>query len=59
MDAMDAMDSGNESDYDIISMEMLKDISDKSQSHLNINQREARYKYVIVLGKYHWNGKEH
>ena len=35
----DAMDSGNESDHDIISKDMLKCISDGSQSHLNVNQR--------------------
>ena len=41
---MDAMDSGNESDHELISMEMLEDICDGSQSHLNINQGEACYK---------------
>ena len=41
---MDAMDSGDESDYEPISTEMLKYIFDGSQSHLNFNQREARYK---------------
>ena len=41
---MDAMDYGYESNHDIISTEMLKDISDGSQSHPNINRREARYK---------------
>ena len=35
---MDAMDSGDESDHDIISTEMLEDIRDGSQSHLNVNQ---------------------
>ena len=39
-----AMDSGYESDHDIISMEMLEDICDGSQSHPNINRRESRYK---------------
>ena len=36
---MGAMDSGNESDHDIISTDMLEDIRDGSQSHPNINQR--------------------
>ena len=38
------MDSGNDSYHDPISMEMLEDISDGSQSHPNVNRREARYK---------------
>ena len=41
---MDAMDSGNESDNDIISTEMLEDICDGSQPHTNLNQRGVRYK---------------
>ena len=41
---MDAMNSGDESDHDIISMEMLEDISDRSQTHKNVNIREVRYK---------------
>ena len=38
------MDSGDESDHELISMEMLEDICDGSQSHPNINRRDARYK---------------
>ena len=38
------MDSGNESYHDLISTEMLENIHDGSQSHPNINQREAHYK---------------
>ena len=38
------MDSGDESDHDRISTEMLEDIRDRSQSRPNVNQREARYK---------------
>ena len=34
---MDAMDYGDESDNDLISTEMLEDIRDGSQSHLNVN----------------------
>ena len=41
---MDAMDSGDESDHDIIYTEILEYIRDRSQSNPNINQREARYK---------------
>ena len=40
----DDIDSGDESDHDLISTEMLEDIRDRSQTHLNINKREARYK---------------
>ena len=38
------MYSGNESDHDLISTEMLEDIRDGSQTHPNVNRREARYK---------------
>ena len=41
---MDAMNSGDESDHEPIYTEMLEDIIDGSQSHPNINSREARYK---------------
>ena len=41
---MDAMDSGNESDDDPISTEMLEDICDGSQSHMKVNRREECYK---------------
>ena len=41
---MDAMDSGDKSDHDLIFTEMLEDIRDVSQSHPNVNQREACYK---------------
>ena len=41
---MNAMDSGDDSDHDIISMEMLKKNCDRSQSHPNVNRREASYK---------------
>ena len=36
---MDAMDSVDESDHDLIYTEMLEDIYDGSQYHLNVNQR--------------------
>ena len=40
---MDAMDFGDELDHDLISTEMLEDIRDGSQTHRNVNKREARY----------------
>ena len=36
---MDEMNSGDESDHDIISTEMLEDIRDGSQSRPNVNIR--------------------
>ena len=36
---MDAMDISDELDHDLISTEMLEDISDGSHSHPNVNQR--------------------
>ena len=36
---MDAMNSGNDSDHDPISTELLEDIRERSQSHLNVNRR--------------------
>ena len=39
---MDAMDSGNESDRDRMSTEMLEDFRDGSQSHPNVNRRYDR-----------------
>ena len=41
---MDAINSGDESDRDLISTEMLEDIRDGSQTNPNVNRREARYK---------------
>ena len=40
---IDAMDSGNDSDQDLISMEMLEDICDGVESCPSINQRESCY----------------
>ena len=50
------MDSGDESDHDLISMEMLEDIHDGSQTYLNVNSREARYKirYCIRQRQLEW-----
>ena len=41
---IDAMDSGDESDAEPMSTEMLEHICDGSQSHTNVNRRETRYK---------------
>ena len=41
---MDAMDSGDESDHEPVSSEMLEDIRDGSQSHPNVNRRESHNK---------------
>ena len=41
---MDAMNSGDESDHDFISTEMLEDIREGSQTPLSVNRREAGYK---------------
>ena len=41
---MYAMDYVDESDHDLISMEMLEDIRDGSQTHPNFNRRETCYK---------------
>ena len=38
------INSNDESDHDLIFMEMLEDIRDRSQTHPNINKRESRYK---------------
>ena len=40
---MDEKDSGDESDHDPLSMYILEDIRDISQSHLIVNQRESCY----------------
>ena len=43
-DEMDAMDSGDRSDHDLVYIEILKDIRDGSKFHPNVNKREAQYK---------------
>ena len=40
---MENLDSNEKSDHDIISTDMLEDIRDGSQTHPNVNKREARY----------------
>ena len=39
-----ALDPGDDSDDETMSTEMLEDIRDGSQSHTNVNRREACYK---------------
>ena len=41
---MENINSGDESDHDLISTDMLEEIRDESQTHPNVNRREARYK---------------
>ena len=41
---MENLNSDEQSDHDLISTEMLEDIRDVSQTHPNVNRREARYK---------------
>ena len=41
---MEYINSGDESDHDPISTDILEDILDRSQTHPNVNRREARYK---------------
>ena len=36
---METINSGDESDHDLISTEMLEDIRDRSQYHPNVNKR--------------------
>ena len=39
---MEDINSGNESDHDLISTEMLEDMRDGSQTHPNVHRREER-----------------
>ena len=41
---MGAMNSGDESDHDLISTEMLEEIRDRNQTPPNDNRRETSYK---------------
>ena len=41
---MDSINSCDESDHDLIYTEMLEEIRDGSQTHPNVNRREACYK---------------
>ena len=55
---MENLYSSDESDHDLISTEMLHDIRDGSQTHPNVNKREARYKIRdrIRQRKSEWKG---
>ena len=55
---MDAMDSGNESEDEPMSMYMLGDIHDGIKSYLRVNMREAGYKIrdCIKQRKTEWKG---
>ena len=55
---MDAMDSGDKSDHDIISTEMLEEIRDVSQNNPNVNSRETRYEICdrIKQKRLEWKG---
>ena len=55
---IDAMDSGDESDHDLISTEMLEKIVTKVSLVLTFIGDKHAIKYVSVLGKYNWNGKQ-
>ena len=55
---IDVMDSGNESEDETMSTDILEDIPDGSKSHLGLNGREACSKYMIVLNQDRRNGKE-
>ena len=41
---MEDINSGDESDHDLIFTEMLEDIHNINQTHLNVTKREERYK---------------
>ena len=52
------LNSGDESDHDLISTEMLQDIRDGSHTRPNFNKTEARYKirYCIRQRQSEWKG---
>ena len=54
---MDAIISGDESDHDLISTDMLEDIHDGIQTHPNVNRREARYKIRDYIRQRHLEWK--
>ena len=55
---MDAINSGDESDHDLISTEMLHDICDRIQALPNLNRREVCYKIrdLISQRQSEWKG---
>ena len=48
---MDAINSGDKSDHDLISTDMLEDIRDRSQIHPQVNKRKIRYKIRDCIRK--------
>ena len=48
---MDVIDSGDESEDEHMSTEMLEEILGVSQSHTSVNRREARYKICEPLNE--------
>ena len=56
---MDNINYGDDSDHNIISTVMLEDIRDGSQTHLNVDRREARYKIRDCIRQKHskWKRK--
>ena len=52
------INSGDESDHDLISTEMLEDIRDGIQTHPDVNRREAHLKIRDCIRKTQLNGKE-
>ena len=50
--------SGDESDHDLISTDMLENICDGCQTYSNVNRRETRYKIrdCIRQRQPEWNG---
>ena len=57
-DEMDGIDSGDESDHDLISTDILEDIRDGSQSLRNVDNIEAQYKICdrIRQRQLEWKG---
>ena len=55
---IDVMSSDNESDTEPMSMQILEDICNSSQSHPTVNRREAKYKIHarIKQSKSEWKG---
>ena len=55
---MENINSGDESDHDLISTWVLEDIRDGGQTHPNVNIREARYKIrdSIRRSQSEWKG---
>ena len=55
---MENINSGDESGHDLIATEMLEDICDRIQTHLNANRIESRYKIRDHVMQRHseWKG---